>query len=526
MGIIGRMHLERMNRTLARRLALFLVLSALSLGWESSEAQFTAAYENPTAISIPALGTATPYPSNIAVAGVPGTITEITVTLTNITHNAPSDIDIMLVAPNGTTNATILSDVGSTNPISNVTLTLDDDAATDLPALLPLTSGTFRPRDIDIGADPDNFVGAAPAESGNVALSTFDGLDPNGTWSLFVVDSFAAESGSIAGGWTLTITTNAPTAARVVTFEGKRYQDGRVLLKWDTDHEAKNLGFRIYRDAGRGLEPVTLGLVAGAALQLGGVTLSSEQSYTWSDNLGDDAGAVQYLLRDVDVRGQGTWRGPIVPETVSGPAPDAQPATLLSQVGQRLRTAAQAVALTAGPRRGHGRGDLAMQQALAAQPAVKISVNQNGWHQVRYEALVEAGLDPTVDPRSLRLYRHGREVAIQVRNALPDRFTTGDRIEFYGEEQDTPNTDASVYWLRAGDGVGLRVPILDRRGEPGGATSFRATVEWRPRGVYFAGLLNGDAPNFFGSPVLSTPLEHSLTLAGVDTNPPGEARRG
>jgi hypothetical protein len=32
MGIIGRMHLERMNRTLARRLALFLVLGALSLG--------------------------------------------------------------------------------------------------------------------------------------------------------------------------------------------------------------------------------------------------------------------------------------------------------------------------------------------------------------------------------------------------------------------------------------------------------------------------------------------------------------
>jgi hypothetical protein len=44
--------------------------------------------------------------------------------------------------------------------------------------------------------------------SGNVALATFIGTDPNGTWSLYLVDDAALDSGDIGNGWELTIFTD------------------------------------------------------------------------------------------------------------------------------------------------------------------------------------------------------------------------------------------------------------------------------------------------------------------------------
>lgn len=46
----------------------------------------------------------------------------------------------------------------------------------------------------------------APLPTGNTALSTFDGLDPNGDWRLFVVDEVFSADGAVSGGWELTIT--------------------------------------------------------------------------------------------------------------------------------------------------------------------------------------------------------------------------------------------------------------------------------------------------------------------------------
>ena len=53
-----------------------------------------------------------------------------------------------------------------------------------------------------------------PATAGTDTLtSAFTGAaggDPNGTWSLYVVDDAAVDTGNIAGGWTLTLTQNVP----------------------------------------------------------------------------------------------------------------------------------------------------------------------------------------------------------------------------------------------------------------------------------------------------------------------------
>ncbi len=158
---------------------------------------------NPTAITINAAGIATPYPSDIAVSGQVGLITSVTVTLNNLSHTFPDDIDILLVGPGGQ-NAIIMSDVGGSTPVTGVNLTLDDAAASNLPDTGPLVSGTFKPTN---AGGVDIFPAPAPTPSGGSALNVFNGTSPNGTWSLYIRDDTGTEAGSLAGGWCLNIMT-------------------------------------------------------------------------------------------------------------------------------------------------------------------------------------------------------------------------------------------------------------------------------------------------------------------------------
>lgn len=145
---------------------------------------------NSSSISIPNVGTsgiASPYPSTINVTGAP-TIGKVTVNLNGLTHTFGSDIDILLVSPTGA-NTIVMSDVGGR--ATNVNLTFDDAAASSLISVS--TSGTFRPTNNGIG---DSFP-SAPTASSTVALSNFNGTNPNGTWSLYVVDDLTGDSGTL-----------------------------------------------------------------------------------------------------------------------------------------------------------------------------------------------------------------------------------------------------------------------------------------------------------------------------------------
>ena len=166
----------------------------------------TVSFTNSTTISLPD-GTASPYPSDINVAGQ-GTVQKVTVTINGLSHTFPDDLDFLLVGPQGQ-NAIIWSDAGGGTDIVDATVTLDDNAAIPLPDSSPIVSGTYRPANYGTG---DTWPAPAPAPSGNVALSTFNGTDPNGTWSLYVVDDAGGDVGMIAGGWTLSITSGcSPT---------------------------------------------------------------------------------------------------------------------------------------------------------------------------------------------------------------------------------------------------------------------------------------------------------------------------
>jgi hypothetical protein len=101
-------------------------------------------FTNSAAILINDDAIATPYPSSISVSNLIGSVLKTTLTLTNMQHTSPHDIDALLVSP---TEQTVLfmAHCGGQNAISNVTLTFDDAASTVLPQNGQIISGTNQP---------------------------------------------------------------------------------------------------------------------------------------------------------------------------------------------------------------------------------------------------------------------------------------------------------------------------------------------------------------------------------------------
>jgi subtilisin-like proprotein convertase family protein len=224
-----------LSRAPRRRSVLPLLLSlVLALGIVlglpvGAAADGPETFRNTAPIGIPPLGTpgsegqAAPYPSPIVVTGMSGAVTEVTATLNNLTHASVGDIDVLLVAPTDD-NLLLLSDLG--DPVdpgdpdqlvdaSNDTITFDDDADSRLPSQFDLPSGSFLPTNTGAG---DTFPGDAPTPSTDTRLAdAFTGIDPTGTWQLFIVDDTDGERGDLAGGWSLTITTEEASEATTTT---------------------------------------------------------------------------------------------------------------------------------------------------------------------------------------------------------------------------------------------------------------------------------------------------------------------
>jgi N-acetylneuraminic acid mutarotase/subtilisin-like proprotein convertase family protein len=168
---------------------------------------------NPAPIFIPDSGTASPYPSNIVVASQ-GTVVKVTVTVRSLLHTSPDDLDFLLVGPAGQ-NAIIWSDAGGGFAVNGVDVTLDDDAPNPLPDNAQIVSGTYRPANYGAG---DTWPPPAPTPLGGSALSIFNGTDPNGTWSLYVLDdAVGSDFGLVDAGWILRIITTCPSPTPTAT---------------------------------------------------------------------------------------------------------------------------------------------------------------------------------------------------------------------------------------------------------------------------------------------------------------------
>ena len=173
-------------------------LSIVNLGPGGFVSELPFQINNPELIDIPLMGLADPYPSaTVPISGLQGKIAHVSVTLNDFYHGRSSDVDVMLVGPTGK-GVILMSGAGT--GIADEDITFDDDASEYLPYDTMISSGTYMPTDYRMA---HAFPPPAPLGPYANNLSVFNGLDPNGTWKLFVLDNGLLQGGEIEDGWTL-----------------------------------------------------------------------------------------------------------------------------------------------------------------------------------------------------------------------------------------------------------------------------------------------------------------------------------
>ena len=315
-----------------------------------------------------------------------------------------------------------------------------------------------------------------------------------------------------------------PSAVKLELAKATTYQDG-TLIEWQTGDEVDNLGFNVYRDDSGNRTKLNQQLLAGSGLLVApSVRLASGNSYSWVDN-NRVRKNTQYWVEDLGMDGQSSWHGPFAANrSASGdrlPARSRGRAQLLSKLGStpssgettplpRTANSAEmsALAFTAQP-------------GPAQDPAAKLSVKQEGWYRVNASELRAAGFDTGTDPRMLQMIVDGRQQAINVVGEQDGRFDSSDTVEFYGVGTDSAYTGSRTYWLTSGSQPGLRIQSVKGKGYRAAPGSFPYTVERRDRSVYFAGLRNGDAENFFGAVVAREAVEQSINVQHLDPSGSG-----
>jgi subtilisin-like proprotein convertase family protein len=167
------------------------------------------------------------YPSEVKVAGVPGTITLVEARLNGLRTEFTGDVDILLESPSGQ-KVMLMSDVSGRNPLSFATIAISDHASDSLPESTPIADGAYKPT--NRGGNDDVLPSPAPAGPYTATtMAAFNGAEPNGTWKLYVVDDAGADVNQIVLGWDLTL----------VTTGGKIFRNSTPILGTDRESSQK-----------------------------------------------------------------------------------------------------------------------------------------------------------------------------------------------------------------------------------------------------------------------------------------------
>jgi uncharacterized repeat protein (TIGR01451 family) len=340
-------------------------------------------------------------------------------------------------------------------------------------------------------------------------------------------------------------TITAATAIKLISFAAQWGKDNsganRVLLQWKTGGESHNLGFNVYREQNGQQVQLNSSLIAGSALLMrGALPKHSGKTYAWIDSSAS-AGTGAYWLEDVDVNGTRILHERVSAQAASssGSADEANASSMMlsqlnsSQAPTLSNTPGESGNETSHPVEHIWRisapafSQRQQQFALAANPAVKISVKHEGWYCVTQPDLVKAGLDPNADPAFLHLYAEAIEQPVQITGATagPGGFGPQAAIYFYGVGINTPYSGTRVYWLAPEETPGERIATLPLSvGSNQPPADFPFSVELTPHTTYFSSLLTTDGDNFFGPLVSTTPTDESLYVSHLSTTSTDSAR--
>ena len=177
------------------RVAL-LTGSVFSIGTHFGQSTFSN-----TSNLCPTDGNTSGVSSTISVTGQPTSISTISVTIPNISHSWYDDLDIMLISPTGQ-RLVLMSDCGGNNPGNgnrNYTFVQGGTVLND--GSPPTASGNVSPTGFET---PDTWPDGAPTIS---SMNQLTG-NPNGTWTLRVIDDAVGDAGCLNGGWSIAFTTS------------------------------------------------------------------------------------------------------------------------------------------------------------------------------------------------------------------------------------------------------------------------------------------------------------------------------
>ncbi|HEX3102385.1 MAG TPA: hypothetical protein VHQ01_11360, partial [Pyrinomonadaceae bacterium] len=302
-----------------------------------------------------------------------------------------------------------------------------------------------------------------------------------------------------------------PVAASAKFGQVSAFSDGRgVLIQWQMESETRNAGFYVYRVSGKGLQLVSDIMVPGSASHSTGKTLYGEK-YEKYDPLGTPGAT--YVVRSVIMDGRRVDSDQVSASSVSDLSAVSSRTSEAFEIAARsnsslIETEVSSLAPDSGQT-----PNLTAHRLVVAQPGVKIAVKSEGLYRVTRAELQAAGFNLSSSSTKWRLFMEGVEQSIIV--GPNDQY-----IEFYGKGRDDDESDTRVYYLIADTTAGKRMGTASLPSNAGAVLSntYQNTLEIkeRIRDGYVQPLLNGDASNYYGRLVQSTPTSVAINLLGID----------
>ncbi len=293
------------------------------------------------------------------------------------------------------------------------------------------------------------------------------------------------------------------------------FSEGKgVYLKWQTTFENKTVGFLVYRVSEKGRELASQSLIPGTYLQSRQTDISGS-----SYNFYDENGTLNsnYIIESYSDGGQTLSSAQFSTKQISDLkavagnnaeefASAAQNKTPIIETNQPVSPVAQKSKQLST----ESLSDVNTHRVIMAMQGVKIGVKKDGVYRVTRSELQSAGFDVNANPNQWQMFLEGVEIAINVGG-------NGDYVEFLGKGIDELESDTRIYNLVVGAANGRRMGSETSRPQGSGvpAAGYLSSYIRKGRSTYANGILNGDANNYFGSPIGSTGTTINFDLDSV-----------